>query len=111
MDIVMDAAVAFLAALGLLAAMWALAGKWILPAGRTGGVTALVRAEGNAAELEHTVDGLRWLNRSGFAEMRILIADAGMDREARKAAEALAEEDCTVQVCGLDEIGTILRNG
>ena len=109
MGILMDALIALLAALGFAAAVWAVAGKWMLPAGRTGSVAALVRAEGNAPELENTVDGLRWLNRSGFTRMRIVIADAGMSGEARKIAEALAKEDAAIFVCRPEEIGEVLR--
>lgn len=111
MGMLLDAVIAFLATLGLVAAAWALAGKWMLPAGCRSGVAALIRAEGNAPELENTVDSLRWLNRSGFTRMRIIIADTGMDPEARKIAETLAEEDGAVSVCSPEEIGEILRNG
>ena len=94
MDILMDILVAMLVTWGLVTAVWAIVGILMAPAGAKGGfVTALVRAEGPARELENTVDGLRWLNRSGLAHMDIIIADAGMDTEARKVAELLARDD------------------
>ena len=57
-------------------------------------------APGPAPELEQTVDGLLWLIHNGTLRADLVIRDAGMDQETRRAAEALAGGGSGVELQG-----------
>ncbi len=51
---------------------------------------AVIRASGSAEGLESALRGVEWLRECGRAQVEIVIADCGMDREAQRRAEVLA---------------------
>lgn len=70
-------------------------GRLLAPVRSTDGVecfTVLV-ISGEAAGLESAVKGLRWLNDTGRAEMRLIIADDGADEEALRRAAILCDKN------------------
>lgn len=110
MGVLMDVAIALLAAIGVATVLWAVFSRLLGPGeDPRSKVTAVVRAEGEAPGLEYTVDGLLWLLTTGAARMDILIADAGMNGDARRVAHILTGRSGRVRVCRMEELETILN--
>lgn len=81
---------------------WLFYGLMLKPVrgGKNSRIVAVIMVGGNEPELERTVKGLSWLNKSGFTELEIVIADTGMDEETRRAAEIMERNGvriCTVR--------------
>ncbi|MBR1779842.1 MAG: hypothetical protein IJ751_00360 [Oscillospiraceae bacterium] len=87
-----------LAVLALAALGGALRRKLVCP---VRGVRILIPAEGDAQELEYILRGLRTLSDQGQLESEaIYLADAGLSREGRAAAERLCRQFPGVRLCG-----------
>ena len=101
METVLEIIVAVLAAFGLGMAAWLLFGRMVTPIGVRGGApaAAVVRARGDGAGLEQTVDGLLWLSRSGWPALRIILADDGLTETGRQRALHLTERAPGVRYC------------
>ncbi len=80
-----------LAALGLLTLCWIVFGLFLVPVGTIGSVHIRVLSTGDAEDLEHTLSGLCWLQRSGLLEGRIDVVDAGLSEEGRRRAIQLVK--------------------
>ena len=109
MSIFTDGLIAFLAAVGLATLVW-LAADLILSRRRSPLRAAVVlAAEGSA-------DGLEWAAWTACAAARelgrgtvVIIADCGMDEDARARAEALEEANEWVTVMEPSNLDTYLR--
>ena len=82
---------AFALAAALMALLWLLRGVMLTPvrAGANERLSVVITVTGAAPELENTVDALLWLNRNGTLRAQVLVRDAGMEEETRRAAELL----------------------
>jgi hypothetical protein len=82
-----------------------------MPVPKTDGseVFTVITARGGAEQLEQTVRGLLWLDKSGIMKSRIVLADCGLEERSRKIAELLAKDSDSVTVCLPDEIPQILE--
>jgi hypothetical protein len=82
-----------------------------MPVPKTDGaeIFTVVAVKGGAEQLEQTVKGLLWFDKSGIVKSRIVIADCGLLEESRKVAELLARDSDFVMVCLPDEIPQILE--
>ena len=69
----------------------------------------VVAASGGAESLERMVRGLLWLNESGEARGRVVIADCGLEAESRKLAELLAKDSGSVTVCAPRDLPLMLE--
>lgn len=81
----------FAAAVVLMLLLWLLRGAMLTPV-RTGAnehLSVVLTVDGAAPELENTVDALLWLSQNGTLRAQLLVRDAGMDHETRRAAELL----------------------
>ena len=58
-------------------------------AGANERLSVVITVTGAAPELENTVDALLWLNQNGTLRAQVLVRDAGMEQETRRAAELL----------------------
>ena len=57
-------------------------------------LSVVLTVTGAAPGLEQTVDGLLWLRQNGTLRARLLVRDAGMDADTRRAAELLEKKGC-----------------
>ena len=69
----------------------------------------VVAASGGAEGLERMVRGLLWLNESGEAHGRVVIADCGLEAESRRLAELLAKDSGSVIVCAPHDLPFMLE--
>ena len=80
---------------GILTVLWCLTALLFFPVADDS--MALVwRIEGPCPELEFRVRGYLWLRQAGFFRARLLLADCGLDPEARRCAEVFAQEHACV---------------
>ncbi|MCM1149856.1 MAG: hypothetical protein NC319_07210 [Butyricicoccus sp.] len=82
---------AFAAAAALMLLLWLLRGVMLTPvrAGANERLSVVITVTGSAPELENTVDALLWLRQNGTLRAQVLVRDAGMEQETRRAAELL----------------------
>lgn len=82
---------AFAAAAALMLLLWLLRGVMLTPvrAGANERLSVVITVTGAAPELENTVDALLWLSQNGTLRAQVLVRDAGMEEETRRAAELL----------------------
>ena len=82
---------AFAAAAALMTLLWLLRGVMLTPvrAGANERLSVVITVTGSAPELENTVDALLWLSQNGTLRAQVLVRDAGMEEETRRAAELL----------------------
>ena len=98
------------AALGIL--FWILKGKMITPVKAYGDfrLAMVIRVSGEAPELEHTVDGLLWLCDNGTADFDIIIADSGLETDARKMTELIVKKSRRITLCSITDLPYILAD-
>ena len=86
----------FAAAAAVVLLLWYVRGAALTPvrAGKNESLSVVLTVTGAAPGLEHTVDGLLWLRQNGTLRARLLLRDAGMDEETRRAAELLEKKGC-----------------
>lgn len=79
------------AAIAVVLLAWRLRGVMLMPLylGEHEKLTLVLTVSGPAPTLERTVDGLMWLRQNGTIRGQIMVRDAGMDEETRRAAEIL----------------------
>ena len=109
MSAFLEIILAALAAFGLGSLLWLALGRLVAPAGRGGGVVALIPARGDGDQLEYELAGLRWLRGTGLAEFRVVIADAGLDATGRALAGTLAAGDPAITLCPLEGLPACLE--
>ena len=87
---------AFAAAAAVILLLWAAGGAALSPVrpGKNESLAVVLTVAGTAPGLEHTVDGLLWLRQNGTLRARLLVRDAGMDANTRRAAELLEKKGC-----------------
>ena len=102
MSAFLEIVLAALAAFGLGSLLWLALGRLVAPAGRGGGVVALIPARGDGDQLEYELAGLRWLRGTGLTGFRVVIADAGLSETGRALAGALSGDDPAVRLCPLE---------
>ena len=105
MELAADIVIAVVVCIAVAAVILSLKGLLLTPVRRreNADVFAVICARGDAQGLEQAVKGLTWLKYSGKAEIGLIIADDGMNLEARRRAELLAEKSGAV-VCAADRI-------
>lgn len=110
MHIIMQAALVILAAAGVFFVIRAVYGAMLTPVGHDGqgGLIAVIRLWGSCPELEQTVAGLTWLQRTGVLSAQILLVDCGMDEESHEMAALLAKKHETLTICSLSELNSLL---
>ena len=92
----------FAAAAAVVLLLWYARGVALTPvyAGKNERLTVVLTVTGAAPGLEHTVDGLLWLRQNGTLRARLLVRDAGMDEDTRRAAELLEKKGCIELILG-----------
>lgn len=82
---------AFAAAAALMMLLWLIRGVMLTPVrvGANERLSIVITVTGAAPELENTVDALLWLSRNGTLRAQVLVRDAGMEQNTRRAAELL----------------------
>lgn len=73
-------------------------------------VLFLVRSSGKAEGLEQTVKGLMLICDPAGSRANIVICDEGLCREAKRAAEMLADDNKKVSLCLSGHIDTIVED-
>lgn len=78
----------------ILLVLWLLRGVMLTPVrrGAEQEITVVLSVTGESKELENTVDGVLWLIQNGTLPASLVIEDAGMDADTRRAAEALTKD-------------------
>lgn len=72
--------------------------------GRDARLTLVIRARGDAPELEQLLRGIRWLRESGTLTAEVLLVDCGLTEDAL-ALCARAERRCEdLKLCNTEEI-------
>ena len=100
-----DGLTAMLAAVGLATILWMVVGLFLRRKRRLfSRVTAVVRGEGDGADLEYTVRTLSQLRYERGAFGTILILDGGLPPEGRDVAALLEREEDFVAVCRREEM-------
>ena len=100
-----DGLTAMLAAVGLATILWMVVGLFLRRKRRLfSRVTAVVRGEGDGADLEYTVRTLSQLRYERGAFGTILILDGGLTPEGRDVAALLEREEDFVAVCRREEM-------
>lgn len=81
----------FAAAAAAMMLLWLMRGVMLMPVrvGTNERLSVVITVTGAAPELENTVDALLWLGRNGTLRAQVLVRDAGMEQNTRKAAELL----------------------
>lgn len=90
----------------VLALLYIARGALFTPVPRAVGTNlyTVVAVCGDASQLEQTVDGLLWLEKSGTMRSLVLITDCGLSAEGRKIAALLTKDNRHVVVCNPSEI-------
>lgn len=91
--------------LGFAWLLWMLSGALLTPvrSGRDTHITFVVRARGEAPELENLLRGTLWLCDSGTIAADILLVDCGLAEEAAALAERLARRRGDLKLCRAEE--------
>ena len=94
--LVLKMLLSFAVAAAVVLLLWYARGAALTPvrAGKNERLAVVLTVTGAAPGLEHTVDGLLWLRQNGTLRARLLLRDAGMDEETRRAAELLEKKGC-----------------
>lgn len=104
MELLQQSVIAFFAAVGVAAAVWALAeGIFLSRCEKLEKFVALVPVAKSAPALERTVAGLQWTTVCGQRFDKILIADCGLDDEAKQLARLLAKNNANVTLCTMKD--------
>ena len=95
-DVIIAAAISAV----IILLLWLLWGVMLTPVkkGKNQMLTVTLKVTGPSPELENTVDGLLWLVRNGTLPAEIVIEDAGMDSETRRAAELLCSRGAIINM-------------
>lgn len=67
-------------------------------------LTLVIRARGDAPELEQLLRGIRWLRESGTLMADILLVDCGLTDDAVALCERAARQCEDLKVCKTEEI-------
>ncbi len=67
-------------------------------------LTLVIRARGDAPELENLLRGALWLRGSGTVAADILLVDCGLTEEAAALVERLARRCEDLKLCNTEEI-------
>ena len=72
--------------------------------GRDARLTLVIRACGDAPELEQLLRGIRWLRESGTLMADVLLVDCGLTDDARALCECAARRCEDLKLCKTEEI-------
>ena len=88
LELIIAAAVA----IGAFCLIWLLRGIVLtpVPSGRNLKISVIIDAQGDAPELESTVNALCWLRKNGTLRAGIVVRDKGMSEETARMAKLLA---------------------
>ena len=67
-------------------------------------ITLVIRARGDAPELEQLLRGIWWLRESGTLTAEVLLVDCGLTDAARALCERAARQCEDLKVCNTEEI-------
>ena len=86
----------FAIAAAVVLLLWYARGAALTPVrpGKNERLAVVLTVTGAAPGLERTIDGLVWLRQNGTLRARLLLRDAGMDEDTRRAAELLERKGC-----------------
>ena len=103
MEVLQQGLLAFFAAVGIAWVVWTAAGAIFLSKKeKLEKCVVLIPAAKDAPALERTVSGLQWVTVYGQKFDKILIADCGLNEEARKRARVLSQQNGNVTLCTAD---------
>ncbi len=110
MNMFFETFITLIIAVFIVGAIWLIYGRFVTPVkgGKGERLYTLVYARGRTPDLSYTVGSILWLQNSGRINMKIVIVDAGLDEESRKAAEILARDYSTVKLCKATELDEYL---
>lgn len=74
-------------------------------------ISAVVFARGSAECLQQVADGFAFLRSAGKTHMDVIIADSGLNREARKMAEILIKNREEIKLCRAEDLYAVLGDG
>lgn len=97
-----------LCAAGLLTAVWLLAAALLLPV-RDNSTYMILLASGNGEALEQQCRAYLLLNTLGAIRRPLLVADEGLTREGRAAAQLLANDHAQIRLCTKAELRELLH--
>ena len=103
----MDILLTILAVFGVLALGWLLFERLITPVElrRNGALYAVIRASGEAGELEQEINGLNWMFAEGKIRLtRIIIADAGLSEGGHQVVRQLQKKWPDLVLCPADQV-------
>lgn len=105
MNMVIQITLCVLLILGFAWLLWMLTGALLTPvrSGRGTRITLVVRARGDAPELENLLRGALWLRDSGTVAADILLVDCGLTEEAAELVERLARRCGDLKLCKTEE--------
>lgn len=101
-----EAVLAFLIAAAVLSFGWLLFGRLVTPVktGKDVRLYCLLRARGDAENLQQTVKSLQWMDSTRVLRARIMIVDDGLSEEGRKMAETLIRQKPELVLCEMESL-------
>lgn len=72
--------------------------------GRDARLTLVIRARGDAPELEQLLRGIRWLRESGTLTAEVLLVDCGLTEDAAALCARAARRCEDLKLCNTEEI-------
>lgn len=72
--------------------------------GRDAQLTLVIRARGDAPELEQLLRGIRWLRESGTLTAEVLLVDCGLTEDALALCARAARRCGDLKLCKTEEI-------
>ena len=92
--------------LGFAWLLWMLGCALLTPvrSGRDAQLTLVIRARGDAPELEQLLRGIRWLRESGTLTAEVLLVDCGLTEDALALCERAARRCEDLKLCKTEEI-------
>ena len=103
MEVLQQGLLAFFAAVGIAWVVWTAAGAIFLSKKeKLEKCVVLIPVTKEAPALERTVSELQWTTICGKRFDKILIADCGLNEEARKRARVLSQQNGNVTLCTAD---------
>lgn len=72
--------------------------------GQDAQLTLVIRARGDAPELEQLLRGIRWLRESGTLTAEVLLVDCGLTEDALTLCERAARQCEDLKLCNTEEI-------
>lgn len=110
MSIYLEIAITILAAIAVAVALYKFYVFMLTPVkcGKGTDICVVVRVNGNCPDIEQTIEGMLWLNKSGMLKSRIIIADCGIEQSCREMALMLVKRHDEISICDISELENTL---